>query len=97
MRTGLISLLLSVAFAGSSLAAAPNYKVVDRIKVGDGGFDYAVFDTANGRALIARTNYTTVIDAKTGNVSELSSASTGHMAINSRPRAGRGRCMQLGF
>lgn len=23
--------------------------------------------------------------------------STGHMAINSRPRAGRGRCMQLGF
>jgi YVTN family beta-propeller protein len=81
MRTGLIGLLLSVAFAGSSLAAAPNYKVVDRIKVGDGGFDYAVFDAANGRALIARTNYTTVIDAKTGNVSELSSASTGHMAI----------------
>jgi hypothetical protein len=28
------SLVLSVAFAASALAAAPNYKVVDRIKVG---------------------------------------------------------------
>jgi DNA-binding beta-propeller fold protein YncE len=81
MKAVLVSLLLSVAFGGTSLAAAPAYKVVDRIKVGDGGFDYAVFDTANGRVLMARTNYTTAIDAKTGKVSELSSASAGHMAI----------------
>ena len=63
------------------LAAAPAYKVVDRIKGRRWGFDYAVFDSANGRALIARTDYTTVIDSKTGKVSQLSSASTGHMAI----------------
>ena len=81
MKTILASLLLSAVFAGSAIAAAPAYKVVDRIKVGDGGFDYAVFDSANGRALIARTNYTDVIDAKTGKASQLSSASAGHMAI----------------
>jgi hypothetical protein len=59
MRAIFISgLVLTVAFAATAYAAAPNYKVVDHIKVGDGGFDYAVFDSANGRVLIARTNYT---------------------------------------
>ncbi len=75
------SLLLTVAVSAVAYAAAPNYHVVDRIKVGDGGFDYAVFDTANNRALIARTNYTVAIDGKTGKVSQLSSAVAGHMAI----------------
>src|SRR5579885_3577518 len=75
------SLLLAFAFAADASAATPNYKVVDRIKVGDGGFDYAVFDTANNRVLLARTNYTTVIDAKTGKVSELAAASAAHMAL----------------
>ena len=79
--TSITSLLVSVAFAVTAYAAAPSYKVAERIKVGDGGFDYAVFDSANGRVLIARTNYTDAIDAKTGKVSELSAASAGHMAI----------------
>ena len=43
--------------------------------------DYAVFDTAKNRVLMARTNYTTAIDAKTGTVSEVKSASAGHMAL----------------
>ena len=72
---------LSVVLAAAAFAAAPSYHVVDRIKVGDGGFDYAVFDTAKNRVLLARTNYTTAIDAKTGTVSELKAASAGHMAI----------------
>ncbi|HYM17761.1 MAG TPA: YncE family protein [Micropepsaceae bacterium] len=76
-----VALLVTVAASAVAYAAAPNYHVVDRIKVGDGGFDYAVFDTAGNRALIARTNYTTAIDGKTGKVSQLSSASAGHMAI----------------
>jgi len=58
------SLFLTVAFAAAAYAAS-DYKVVDRIKVGDGGFDYAVFDSAKGRVLIARTNFTMSIDAKT--------------------------------
>jgi len=43
------SLLLTVAFAATAFAAAPNYKIIDRIKVQDGGFDYANFDPAMDR------------------------------------------------
>src|SRR5258706_4790557 len=75
------SLVLSVAFAAAALAAAPSYKLVDRIKVGDGGFDYATFDRATGRVLLARTDYTTVIDAKTGKVSQLMSPAPAHIAF----------------
>jgi DNA-binding beta-propeller fold protein YncE len=75
------SLVFSVVFAASALGAAPNYKVIDRIKVGDGGYDYATYDPATGRVLIARTDYTTVIDTKTGKLSQLTSAAGGHMAM----------------
>ena len=53
------SLVLTVALAAPALGAAPNYKIVDRIKVQDGGFDYATFDAANGRVLMARPDLTT--------------------------------------
>ena len=75
------TLVLSLAFSASAFAAAPNYKIVDRIKVQDGGFDYATFDAANGRVLMARPNLTTVIDVKSGKVSELKSADKGHIAL----------------
>ena len=75
------TLVLSLAFGASAFAAAPSYKIVDRIKVQDGGFDYATFDAANGRILMARPNITTVIDVKTGKVSELKSAVKGHIAL----------------
>src|SRR6267378_5922405 len=75
------SLLVSVAFAATAFAAAaPSYKIVDRIRVQDGGFDYATYDAANGRILMARPTLTTVIDIKTGKVSELASAKGGHIA-----------------
>lgn len=79
--TLLAGIAFSCVLAAAAWAAAPSYHVVDKIKVGDGGFDYAVFDTAKNRVLMARTNYTTAIDAKTGVVSELKSASAGHMAM----------------
>ena len=76
------SLILSVAFSTLAFAAAaPNYKIIDRIKVQDGGFDYATFDAANGRVLMARLGLTTVVDVKTGKVSELKSAVKGHIAM----------------
>jgi YVTN family beta-propeller protein len=77
----LACLVLSIAFAASALAAAPSYKIIDRIKVQDGGFDYANFDPATDRILMARTDFTTVIDIKTGKVSQLTSAAAGHMAM----------------
>jgi hypothetical protein len=75
------SLVFSVALATSALAATPAYKIIDRIKVPDGGFDYVNFDPATGRILMARTDFTTVIDVKTGKVSQLTSAAAGHMAL----------------
>ena len=76
------SLLVSVAFAATAFAAAaPSFKIVDRIKVQDGGFDYATYDAVNGRILMARPTLTTVIDTKTGKVSELASAKGGHIAM----------------
>ncbi len=75
-------LALAVSLAGPALGAAvPAYKIVDRIKVPDGGFDYASFDPATGRVYMARTNFTTVVDAKTGKASQLNSASGGHMLL----------------
>ena len=85
MKTLRISLLLSAAlfaFAAPTRAAdTPSYRIVDRIKVPDGSFDYANYDPATGRIYMARTDSTTVIDAKTGKVSQLKSAVRGHMAL----------------
>ena len=72
---------MAAAISLVSAATAAEYKIIDRIKVPDGGFDYATFDAATGRVLMARTDYTTVIDTKTGKVSQLTSAAHGHMAI----------------
>jgi len=75
------SLLLSVGVAAVAFAAAPQYKIVDRIKVQDGGFDYATFDPATNQVLMARPNFTTTIDVKTGKVGEIKSAARGHIAL----------------
>jgi DNA-binding beta-propeller fold protein YncE len=80
-QIAIATLILSVGFGASAFAAAPNYKIVDRIKVQDGAFDYATFDAANGRVLMARPDLTTVIDVKSGKVSELKSAVKGHIAM----------------
>src|SRR5438105_2479461 len=79
--TSVTALLLSVAFATAAIAAAPSYKIVDRIKVQDGGFDYATYDPDTGQILIARPNLTTTIDGKTGKVGEIKSARAGHGAF----------------
>ncbi len=63
--------------AALAFAAAPQYKIVDRIKVQDGGFDYATFDPATNQVLMARPNFTTTIDVKTGKVGEIKAAATG--------------------
>ena len=77
----LAGIAISALLSSAAFGADANYKIVNRIKVPDGGFDYATFDTATGRVLMARTDFTTVIDAKTGAVSQLNSAARAHMAI----------------
>jgi hypothetical protein len=82
MRTiWLGAIILSLAVPAAALAAASDYKIIDRIKVPDGGFDYVTFESATARVYIARTDFTTVIDTKTGKSSQLNSASHGHMVV----------------
>src|SRR6266850_5472099 len=76
-----LGLVVAVALTVPALAAQPAYKIVERIKVPDGGFDYATYDAATGNILMARTDFTTVIDTKTGKLSQLASAARGHMAL----------------
>jgi len=81
MRTQKSFLVLLMLLATPVDAAAPNYRIIDRIKVGDGRFDYATFDDATNRVYMSRSFYTTVFDAKTGKVSQLDSAVNGHMTL----------------
>lgn len=82
-----VSLVLSAALlafasiANAATAPAPNYKIVDRIKVPDGGFDYANFDPATNRIYMPRADITTVIDVKTTQVSQLKNAARGHIFL----------------
>jgi hypothetical protein len=71
-----------IALATPTRAAdAPRYRIVERIKVPDGGFDYATFDAATGRVYMPRGDFTTIIDAKTGKVSQLASGASDHIAL----------------
>ena len=81
MKTTLLAGITLSAILSCAAFAQTNYKIVDRIKVPDGGFDYATFDTATNRVLMARTDFTTVIDAKTNAVSKLNSAARAHIAV----------------
>lgn len=74
-------LVFLMLLAGPAYAGAANYKIIDRIKVGDGRFDYATFDDATDRVYMSRSFDTTVLDVRTGQVTELKSAVNGHMML----------------
>ena len=59
----------------------PNYKIIQRIKVPDGGFDYATFDPAADKVYMPRGSFTTVIDPKTGAVSQFANGESNHIAL----------------
>ncbi len=77
----LVSAMVLAVTSLAHAANAPNYRIVDRIKVPDGGFDYATFDAATGHVYMPRGTYTTVIDVKTGKASQLISGASNHMAL----------------
>ena len=69
LRVALALSVAALAFAAEARAAEPtNYRIVERIKVPDGGFDYATFDAATNRVYMPRGTFTTVIDVKTESV-----------------------------
>jgi DNA-binding beta-propeller fold protein YncE len=78
-RILIAALALSAALAAPALAEG--YKVVDRIKMPDGGWDYIVSDPDHGRIYRTRTDGTDVIDVKTGKVSQLTNTGNGHMVV----------------
>jgi DNA-binding beta-propeller fold protein YncE len=78
-RTTLAALLLAVATAMPAFAA--EYKVVDRIKLPDGGWDYIVSDPEHGQIIRTRTNGADLIDVKTGKVTALKNTGNGHMIV----------------
>lgn len=78
-RITLAALALSAAFAVP--ASAADYKVVDHIKLPDGGWDYITSDPEHGHIIRTRTDGADVIDVKTGKVSTLKNNGNGHMIV----------------
>jgi DNA-binding beta-propeller fold protein YncE len=78
-RATLAALLLTVATAVPAFAA--EYKLVDRIKLPDGGWDYIVSDPEHGYIIRTRTDGADLIDFKTGKVSALKNTGNGHMIV----------------
>ena len=66
---------------GGQAADAPNYKLIQRIKVPDGGFDYATFDAAANKVYMPRGSFTTVIDPNTGAISQFAHGESNHIAL----------------
>lgn len=77
----LASIVFVTGIALSNSALAAEYKIVERIKVPDGGFDYATFNPATGQVFMPRGSYTTVIDVKTNKVSQLANGAADHIAL----------------
>lgn len=75
----LTSIIGALAFPAATLAA--EYKIIDRIKVPDGSFDYATFNAASGKVYMPRGSFTTVIDVKSGAVSQLANGASDHIAL----------------
>jgi DNA-binding beta-propeller fold protein YncE len=82
IRSGLLAAAGIVgAIVVSSASFAADYKIIERIKVPDGVFDYATFDPATGRVYMPRGSYTTMIEVKSGKASQLASVVGDHIAL----------------
>jgi DNA-binding beta-propeller fold protein YncE len=84
MSTRFYSMLVACVIGAMALPAASlaaEYKIIDRIKVPDGGFDYATFNAASGKVYMPRGSFTTVIDVKSGAVSQLANGASDHIAL----------------
>jgi DNA-binding beta-propeller fold protein YncE len=78
-RTTLAALTFTIAVAVPAVAA--EYKVSNRIKLPDGGWDYIVSDPEHDRIIRTRTDGADLIDVKTGKVSTLKNNGNGHMIV----------------
>ena len=80
VRTVLAALAVSAVVAVPAWAA--EYKIVDRFKMPDGGWDYASSDPEKGRIYWSRNEgFTDIIDVKTGKLSQLKNTGNAHLAV----------------
>ena len=80
VRTVLAALAVSAVVAVPAWAA--EYKIVDRFKMPDGGWDYASSDPEKGRIYWSRNEgVTDIIDVKTGKLSQLKNTGNAHLAV----------------
>jgi DNA-binding beta-propeller fold protein YncE len=80
IRTLVAALAVSAAVASPAVAA--EYKIVDRFKMPDGGWDYASSDPEKGRIYWSRNEgFTDIIDVKTGKLSQLKNTGNAHLAV----------------
>lgn len=74
--------LATLAAASVAHAAGSGYHVIDRIPGPDGGWDYASYDAARDRVLVARTEAVSAVDLKTRVVNPaFAAAARGHAAF----------------
>lgn len=78
-----VALMAAALLAAGSATAAdtPQYKILSRIKVADGSFDYATFDPVSGLVFMPRGAFTTVLNVRTGQASELKTGASDHIAL----------------
>jgi YVTN family beta-propeller protein len=76
-----IVLVLAVLISTSGFAAEPSYKIAERFKMPDGGWDYATYDPSRGSMYWVRNDHTDVIDTATNVLSRLKNTGNGHMAV----------------
>lgn len=81
MKTALCATALLALAAATPASAAGKYRVVEKYKMPDGGWDYATSDLAKNLVYWVRTDHTDVIDASSGKLSILHSLGNGHMAV----------------
>jgi YVTN family beta-propeller protein len=82
---------LIVLVAVAALAAAPGYKVVDKIKIGGGGgWDYVYIDSDAKRAYVSHTNQTEVVDLAANKVAGTIPETTGVHGIAIATDLGKG-------
>ena len=82
MRTALLAWLALAALATTAAqAAAPAYKITDRIAGPDGGWDYVRVDPGQNRVLVTRGNTIMAVDLKTKAASVFASGQRIHIAL----------------
>lgn len=77
----LAAVAMGTVLALPSYAASPDFKVVQKVKMPAGDFDYGSVDPSKGMVYWSRDGEITQLNVKTGKVAKLVGAPNGHVAV----------------